>query len=290
MPITLPPDQFITVNGLRIRYVEAGSGTPLLLLHGLGNSSLVWHKVIAPLAQHARVLAIDLPGHGFSDIPTKRYTTADAAAFLSGFMDALRLDRATIVGNSLGGSVAMETALVHPQRVSGLVLVDSAGLGREIAWFLRFGSIKRLGEYFERPTLKHMQAMARALMYDPSKIDQELLLDMARFRGRPGATPFMLELLRYGVTPFGQRRHIQRTHLLHTLTSPLLVLWGKQDRLFPAWHGERAARSRPPHSSLHLFEHCGHWPELEHPAEFTTVVAAFLKALPTPLEAGASRR
>ncbi len=277
MPIILPPDQYATVDGLRVRYLEVGSGTPLVLLHGLGNSSLIWHRVLTPLSEGARIIAVDLPGHGLSDVPVRPYTSADGVAFMTGFLDTLEIPRAVLAGNSLGGSVALETALVAPQRVQGLALIDSAGLGREIHWSLRLGSIKGVGERFERPTLKHMRELARLLMYDPAKIELELLQDMARFRARAGATPFILALLRYGVTPFGQRQRIVRTARLRELSCPTLVAWGREDRLFPVKQALRAQRAAPPDTQLHVFTRCGHWPELEDPAAFTRVMQGFLQ-------------
>ena len=102
----LPEDRFAVVDGHRLRYWECGSGAPLLLLHGLGNSALVWHKSIPALARKFRVLALDLPGHGLSDMPRARYGLADAAQLAVEFMAASGADRFHVAGNSMGGGTS----------------------------------------------------------------------------------------------------------------------------------------------------------------------------------------
>jgi len=152
--VELPPDQYAAIDGHQLRYWESGSGVPLLLLHGLGNSALVWHKCIAALARTFRVFALDLPGHGLSDMPRVRYGLGDAARLAVAFMAANGVDRFHVAGNSMGGNIATELTLDHPDRLGNVVLVNPAGLGKWIAWFLCLASVLGVGGYFERPSIE----------------------------------------------------------------------------------------------------------------------------------------
>ena len=273
--LKLPQYRYAMVEGHRVRYWEAGSGPPVLLIHGLGNSALTWRNSIDALAHRFRVLAIDLPGHGLSDMPRIRYRLPEAVRLVTQFMDALGEESAHLVGNSMGGVIALEVALTHPERVRRLVLVDSVGLGKEIAGFLRLGSVPGVGEYFERPNRRRLKRLVSAMVYDPRFIDDEVVEEMYHYRRRQGAPRELLRLLRTGVSIFGQRRSILRLSQLPALRPPLLVLWGREDRVVPVSHA-LAAAARPPDARLHIFERCGHWPQVEHAEEFNGVVTAFL--------------
>ena len=271
----LPEDRYVEVQGHRIRYWDAGAGPPLVLLHGLGNSVLIWRHTVDPLGRRYRVVALDLPGHGLSDMPRQRFDLPAAANFLAAFLDAVGVSSAHLAGNSMGGLIALELALRQPDRVSSLSLVDSAGLGREIAAFLRLGSIPGVGEYFERPTYGRLYRLHRFLVFDPARIEEEAVAKMVEYRNRPGARQALLEYLRAGVNVLGQRRSILRLSALPSLRAPLMVVWGQEDRLVPAAHAEAVARIAP-HARVHVFERCGHWPEIERPTEFNDALAAFL--------------
>ncbi len=271
----LPPDQYATVDGHRLRYWESGSGAPLLLLHGLGNSALVWHKCMSALARKFRVFALDLPGHGLSDMPRVRYGLGDAARLAVAFMAGHGVDRFHVAGNSMGGNIATELALEHADRLGGVVLVDPAGLGKRIAWFLRLASVPGVGEYFERPSIERTRRLVRSMLYDPRHADEELVAEMYRYRQRPGSPRVILRLLRYGVDALGQRATIRRDRRLASISSPLLVLWGRQDRVVPVEQAFDAARSVAG-ASVVVFERCGHWPQIEYPDDFARIVTEFL--------------
>ncbi len=120
-------DKFVTVCGAKIHYVEAGRGTPLILIHGLADDVEIWDSVIPPLAAKFRVIAFDQIGFGHSDKPLLNYRVSTFVDFLDGFLEELKIDRASLVGNSLGGWIAAAFALAHPERVDRLVLCDAAG-------------------------------------------------------------------------------------------------------------------------------------------------------------------
>ena len=123
----------VRVGGINTHYVVAGDGRPLLLFHGLGASVVTWRDNIGPLSKAFRVYAVDLPGHGDSDKPDIDYATDTMVQFVKDFIESLNLERPAIIGSSVGGALALMTALRHPDLVSGLVLVDSASLGRELS-------------------------------------------------------------------------------------------------------------------------------------------------------------
>jgi 2-hydroxy-6-oxonona-2,4-dienedioate hydrolase len=139
-------EQRINVNGLPVRHLVAGEGTPLVLLHALGESALDWRWVLPALSRTHRVYAVDLPGFGYSGKPSAEYSSAFFARFVGAYLDALGLERAALVGNSLGGLVALRLALSEPARVSALGLVASAGLGWAVTYALRLPTLPGYGE------------------------------------------------------------------------------------------------------------------------------------------------
>ncbi len=263
------------VEGQRIRYWESGSGPLLLVLHGLGNSVLTWRSNIEALSQRFRTVALDLPGHGLSDMPVQRFDLSGATRFLMAFMEAIGGGPAYVVGNSMGGIIALELALKAPERVRKLVLVDSVGLGKEIAWFLRLGSVPGIGEYYERPSPQRITNLCRTMVYDRRFVEEDVVAEMYRYRKRPGAPRALLQFLRVGVGLFGQRRAIGRREELSSLRMPLMVVWGRQDKLVPAAHAE-AVLEAVPDARVHIFDECGHWPQVEHAEQFNSLVAEFL--------------
>lgn len=136
----------IEVDGLSTRYLEAGEGPPLVLLHALGESALNWRWVLPDLSRTHRVYAPDFPGFGGSGKPAADYSPDFFARFVAAFLDALGVGRAALAGNSLGGLVALRLALSDPQRVGSLALIDSAGLGREVTYALRLPTLPGYGE------------------------------------------------------------------------------------------------------------------------------------------------
>jgi pimeloyl-ACP methyl ester carboxylesterase len=133
-------------DGMAIRYLEAGDGPPLVLLHALGESALDWRWVMPALSRTHRVYGPDLPGFGDSDKPAADYTPAFFGHFVAAFLDTLRVERAAVVGNSLGGLAALRLALSDPSRVVALGLMASAGLGREVSFALRSLTLPGYGE------------------------------------------------------------------------------------------------------------------------------------------------
>ena len=267
--------RFVTVNGIRTHYVVAGDGPPLLLLHGLSASLIAWASSIEPLARKFTVYALDFPGRGDSEKPDIDYGVPAGARFIQEFMQVLGIDWASLAGCSMGGLVALRTALDFPTRVDKLVLVDAAGLGRELAWYVRFISLPLVGEILESPTLRGTRASLKNIFYDHSLIDDGLLYEIYRTRMMLGAKQAMLKMIRGAVGLCGVHNKWIMTEHLKALDIPVLIAWGAQDRIIPVRHAYNAAKEAPG-VKLHIFDQCGHWPQLEKSSEFNQVVLDFL--------------
>ncbi|MCH9037618.1 MAG: alpha/beta fold hydrolase [Chloroflexi bacterium] len=273
--LSAPQECRIRVGSVDVRYLVAGAGSPVLLVHGLGNSAAAWRSNIGPLSEGFHVYAVDLPGHGLSAPYNGKYSLSYGAHFIGGFLDALNLKSVGIIGSSLGGMLALKTALDLPEKVKRLVLVGSAGLGREMAPFLRWLTIPILGQLMARPSRRTTRLSLEKAVFDPSFITDDLVEEAYRYRAIPGATSTMLKILRTGTNIRGQKAGFVLLDQLDSLGTPTLILWGAQDSIFPVAHARRA-HGRIPGSKLHIFQDCGHWPQMEKSEEFNALVTQFL--------------
>ncbi len=276
-------EHYIRVNGLNLRYQTRGSSGPVLvLLHGIGRSLEDWECSLGPLSQSYRVYALDLPGFGRSDKPESDYSFAYFARVLEGFLDALSLEQVTLLGNSLGGGVALEFAFAHPERVSRLVLVDSAGFGSEVTLGLRILTLRGVGEWFSKPTPRLIRGTLEGVFFDRSHITPEREareLELARL---PGVQTAYLSVARALGTFVGGVRAGWVWSVLRRcgdLKMPTLIMWGDRDQVLPVGHA-RVAQAHLPHAELEIFEACGHFPQLERPDEFVARVLEFLSRHP----------
>ena len=270
-----------------VRYVMAGEGPAVVMVHGLGASLAIWERNIAPLAEGHTVYAVDLPGSGKSDKPKALdYHSVAGAQFLIRLMDTLGINRATLIGNSGGGLVTTICALTYPERVDKLVLVDSAGLGRQMAWFLRLASLPFLGELLHIPNVRNPDNLVKSIFYEPQLVSAAALEDIMKARNTPLGKRVTLEELRSGVSFGGLRKDMMMLHKLKDYPKPLLIVWGEEDRLIPVSHAYHARRvlacdgdegdTTAPYRAVHVIPHCGHWPQMERPDEFNPLVLSFL--------------
>ncbi len=272
----------IKVDGLNIRYITAGErGSPVLLLHGGGTDSalLSWRLSIGRISQSHRVFAPDLPGYGESDKPKVKYTNEYYVDFLGKIMDALKLERASLVGISMGGGISLGFTLKSPERVDKLVLVDSYGLGREIPGGVRSYLLVHLPLLLEMAWMMERQSRwvarwsLRWIFYNPQTVTDELVDEIWQLMKKPGVgrafASFQRSEVRWGGvnTDFVDR--------LHEITVATLILHGAEDSLVPVSWAERAHRLIKG-SELHIFPECGHWPPREKTEEFNRVVLEFL--------------
>ena len=275
----MPAERTVDVNGLHARFLRAGEdGPPVVLIHGLGASAEIWSANIGALAAGHRVFVPDLPGFGRTAMPPGMdFSPAAYSRFVRDFMAALGIGRAALVGHSLGGGVALRVTLDDPGRVDRLVLASSAGLGPDVSLPLRIASLPFFDRVFFRPPLPVFTRFLRRLVYDPAAISPEFARLYYDMFFQPGAVRTFAAILRAVVTIRGARPGILEPirEGLGTIAAPVLILWGRRDRILPVGQALDAA-GRIPGARLHIFERCGHMPNVEYPEAFNRLVLEFL--------------
>lgn len=280
MPMTLnqtPLDRYIQVGQINTRYWTSGDkGKIVILLHGLGSCVESWSHNINVLAQHHRVYAVDLVGGGRSDKPTVTYSLTYLAQFVKDFMDVTNIESACVIGNSLGGGVALQLALDFPQKVEKLVLVNSFGLGKEITLTLRLASLPLVSRLFS-PSRSSTALELKQTVYNPTLISNELIEQYYQIATLPGAWSTLLALIKRNIDLFGVRTEVFHAIVdrLTTIEAPTLVFWGQQDRIIPVAHAA-VATDMLPNVRLRIFDPCGHWSQFECSKEFNSLVLDFL--------------
>ncbi|WP_234009289.1 alpha/beta fold hydrolase [Deinococcus sp. NW-56] len=275
----LPPPTFLEVSGVRTRHVHAGTGPPAVLLHGIGRSLEDWSETVGPLAARHTVYAPDLIGFGLTDKPDVPYTLAGLARFVRHYLGAVGETRpVTLIGNSLGGAVAAQFALLYPERTRALVLVGSAGFGQSVALTLRLVTVPRLGEVLLRPSPLSARRTVESLFHDPRHVTPERVRWAEHLGWQPGAARAFLRVARHLGAWRGLHPEWRRTLAggLAGRNLPTLIVWGDRDRIVPADHLEEARRIHP-HAQVHLFPDTGHVPQIERAADFNRLVLDFLE-------------
>ena len=275
-------EQRTKVEGLPTRYLRAGTtGLPLILLHGVGDSAFDWQWVMPPLARTHQVYALDLPGSGGSSAnPLDDYSPTFFTRFVGAFLDDLGIERAAVVGSSLGGLVGLRLALAEPLRVAALGLVSSAGLGREVTYALRALTLPGYGKLSvawgkTRPGAAQRALGRAALVFArPRGVPRRWIKEQYRLARLPGFLEAQLATVRAQVGLKGQREVL--VDRLVDLERPTMVVWGTRDRVIPYSHAKEAT-SRLREGYLELIPKCGHLPAVEQPERFATVVGRFLK-------------
>lgn len=290
-----PRAREVEVDGVRTAYLEAGpaDGAPLLLLHGLGATNASMLPILAEFADEYRVIAPDIPGFGASDAPGWDYTAQRLSRWLQAFLGAIEARGAIVVGNSLGGRVALELAMMDPSAANALVLLCPSPAFRR---FRQLSSLVKLlpvsfallpQAALPRPL---MMAGLRKLFAHPSRVPKswfdatldEYDLSMRRGRYRRAALSALTNI--YTEEAFGDKGFWDR---LHTINCPTLFLWGDADRLVPAGFARHITGVIPSADSV-VIPDCGHVPQLELPALTTEMIRRFLRpsqplhAVPSP--------
>lgn len=272
----------IDVEGLRTRYLKAGEGPPLVLLHGVGTSSSEWSWVLPDLAHNNLVYAIDLPGYDGSCKPPD-YSPAFTASFVNAFLDAVEVESAVVVGHSFGGLVALHLALSEPTRVSVLVLSDSAGLGRTVNPTMIALSSPGGEELASILAKTHLGAAQRAfrrallLFARPWQIPWKWVKDQYKLAQLPNFTDATLYSLRNAVGVTGQCEVL--LDRLPQLQMPTLIIWGIEDKVFP-YSQAKDAIALVQDGSLELIPNCGHLPHVEQSKRFVSTFEGFLSGHP----------
>ena len=280
-----PRTHHVRIAGTRTRILEAGAGADtVVLLHGFGDSLATWRYTVPALAQRHRVIAADLPGFGGSR-PVKHRPLLDWYATWCEELIATVAPRgrAVLAGNSLGGAVALDTALRTPLRVSRLVLVGCAGLGTGVPLWWRLVTAQTPLQPLVAPAAKALPASllqrlvgevyAALVLHRPGDVDGVCARDFAAHYRTAADLRRLFDLGHDIVRELSTGRLITQAQ---TLRVPALLVWGRHDRLVPVDHGA-AMQRLVPQSQLYVMEDCGHCPQLERPAEFSGAVERFLR-------------
>jgi pyruvate dehydrogenase E2 component (dihydrolipoamide acetyltransferase) len=253
----------VQVGGRVIRYLKRGEGSlAAILIHGFGGDLNNWLFNHESLATNRAVYALDLPGHGGSSKQVVSGSLQEFSEILSGFMSIVEVPRAHLVGHSMGGAVAMEYALAHPDRSASLILIASAGLGAEID-----------GEYVDgfitASRRKEIKPHLEKLFGDPSVLGRRLIEDILQYKRLDGVEPALREIAAQ-FCPGGKQAVVLRDRL-RELSMPILVIWGAKDRILPVSH----AQDLPEHIQTQILPDAGHMVQMEAAAKVNRLIHSF---------------
>jgi len=274
------PLESVKIQGHRVAYLDVGEGPPVVLIHGFGGSMWQWEYQQAALSAKVRVITPDLLGAGLSDKPDIEYRPDELLDFLVGFLDALHIPRATLIGNSMGAGLAIGMALDHPERVTSLVLIS--GLPPHVLDQLANDKIRRAlttttpvwlvtmgNQLFGRFLI---DGMLKEIVHDPALLTPAVLDRSNRNRQRPGLFGPLLATGKQ--LPIWETRYAPR---IGTLTSRTLIIWGEEDRVFPIAVG-RHLHALIPGSTFVAVPQANHLPQWEQPRLVNELLLRFLQS------------
>jgi pimeloyl-ACP methyl ester carboxylesterase len=273
----------VLVHGRRVAYRLEGTGPLVVLVHGMAGSAATWDRVVPSLAESCTVLTLDLPGHGSSAKPVDGdYSLGSFASIVRDLIVTLGHDRATVVGQSLGGGVAMQFAYQFPSRCERLVLVGSGGLGREVAPILRalaFPGVEYLYPVLFASVLRDagrgIFGTLRKIGLRPSAYVEQIWQSYESLT-EPETRAAFAHTLRAVVGAGGQLVSAHdRLPLAENI--PTLIVWGENDAILPSRHAA-AAHATLPSSRVEIFEGVGHFPHCEAPERFVSVLTDFIRS------------
>ena len=273
------PIRTVEVNGERVAYMDVGQGRPVILIHGFGGSMWQWEHQQQPLSAEFRLITPDLIGSGLSTKPEIEYRPEQMLEYFIGFMDALRIRQATLVGNSMGAGVAIGMALTYPDRVSQLVLID--GLPANVRERLTSPSIKRALDTAAPSWLASfgnwlfggvmIESVLKEIVHDPALLTPAVIERSNRNRQRPGVIPPLMTVRR--TLPLWESGFAKR---IGDIRHPTLILWGEEDHVFPLPAGEDLQRTIKG-SALVRIPNAGHIPQWERPDLANRAMIEFLR-------------
>jgi pimeloyl-ACP methyl ester carboxylesterase len=276
----------VSLHGHRVYFNIAGRGPAVVLIHGVAGRASQWDRVVELLAETHTVVAPDLLGHGDSAKPRGDYSLGAHASGIRDLLVGLGIERASVVGHSLGGGIAMQFAYQFPERCERLVLVASGGLGEEVHALLRAATLP--GAEFVLPLLAHPRVLdvasvvPRALGRIGLRTGPDLT-EMARgyqSLSNADARSAFIHTLRAVIDPRGQRINASDRLYLASMM-PTMIIWGCRDRIIPVAHAEPTHEGMPG-STLELIEDAGHFPHLDDPLRFARTLEAFFHATDPP--------
>lgn len=274
------PVSLTTIHGNEIAYRRAGDGPVLLLLHGIAGSSKTWMPAMRLLQRDYTVVAPDFLGHGASAKPPYDYSLGNYAAGLRDFLDVLEIDRATVIGQSFGGGVALQFAYQFPERCERLALVDAGGLGREVSWLLRLVTLPGAEYVLPAIFLAPVRDLGNSILSFLK--DRGIRSDRATETWRafasltyPANRAAFVRTMRAVIDPGGQAvSAMDRLYLAEAM--PTLIVWGDKDKIIPVSHAYQAHEALP-NSRLEILPGVGHYPHVEDPFRFVEILVDFLR-------------
>lgn len=267
--------RWLEIDGRQVNLIDVGEGPAVLLVHGLAGSWQNWLENIPHLAESHRVVAMDLPGFGYSEMPDDELTISGYVRCLEELCRQLEIDRAAVVGNSMGGFVGADMAIAHPQRVSRLVLVAAAVMWNERRRARPLATLSEVTGAYTALVVNQFRQGARR-----PRLRAATLSQVVRYPRRI-PPPLAHELLRHAGTPeaftaaIGALFSYKLRERLPEIACPTLVVWGTHDALVPVKHAHAIAEAIPD-SQVEIFPDTGHVPMLERPARFNRLVDEFL--------------
>lgn len=264
---------FANLGDVRVHYQEKGTGTPLLLIHGYTSSAFTWKDVFEPLSQSFRVIAVDLKGHGFSGKPDGDYTRRAQAELIVQLLDYLKIEKAWLVGNSMGAEVALNVAVLNGHRVAGLVLIDSAGINVEgvqsvAPAYMRIPILGRLLIALALTSDRLVRSGLEKSLFDDSKVTEERVAAYHRpLKTRGGQLAAVRARMQANQFPIEQQ--------LDRVKLPTLILWGADDVVIPPTAG-RKLNTLIAASKLVIIDNCGHTPQEEQPERVLDEIHKFV--------------
>lgn len=259
--------QKIDVGDIGIRYARRGAlqGIPVLFIHGFGGDLDNWLFNIDAIAEKLPVIALDLPGHGQSSIRLPGTSLSDLADFVARFLDAIDVPKVHLVGHSMGGGIAAQLALEHSDRVVSLVLIDSAGMGNEISSSYVDGFVSASSRRDLKPVLEQ-------LFFDPTLVSRQLVDDVLKYKRLDGVTE-VLASLSSGLFGGGQQKATPWLQL-ERCGKPVLILWGREDRVIPVAQADHA----PAGALVEILDHAGHMVQMERANDINRLILKHLAA------------
>lgn len=273
-------DRFVKVGNINTRYWTAGDKGPVVIfLHGVGCHVEFWEKNISAFSKKHRVFAVDVIGYGRTDKPEVEYTFELMGNFVLDFMKAMDIEKASLVGNSMGGGISIWVASEAPERVEKVVLVDPVGVGRGLFPVMRLMTLPVLGNILTKPGRKGVLLQMKSCLADPSHVDDEFIDRTTVINELPGNQRSFLSLLRITANMGGMRKELitDFKERIKKIKSPILIIWGKQDAVLPITDIE-AAVQKFDNARFHVMDQAGHCPQIDKPEEFNETVLDFLKS------------
>ena len=261
---TGPADEVLEAGGRRIQFIRQGEaeGTPILFIHGFGGDRLGWMFNQGVLAETRSTYAIDLPGHGGSAKDVGDGTGRTLADSVLAFMDAAGLDRAHLVGHSMGGAIALTLSLRQPDRVASATLLAPAGLGPDI-------NMEFIDGFITQSRARKLRGVLELLVAEPGLITSEMIEEVVRFKRLDGV-PAALSQLREGLFSGGRQRHFTPAELA-AVKVPVQALWGENDRILPVSHAD----ALPESFRVIRLRETGHLPHMEQAGAVNDAIREF---------------